>query len=319
MGSPHQSNTIIMWIARLLCVVTMALAMPANENNGKAFSLFSVVTFKNDECSTTMTPAMRGICKTAEECTFGGGEASGNCASGFGVCCFHTVTEASTSKVITNNVTYITSAGFPTAIGGTAPVTPLTGNEFTVKQSSNICQVRLDFDTAILNAPDSTTFACPTGEGVEVSSPATTRTGLPRLCGTLTGAHLYLDNDVSSSAAAATISINHDTTAVSRSWKIKVSILECANPSLAPVGCRQYYTGVGGTISSLGFISGTTGTVLTNQDYSACIRQEKGMCSFSVSEATATPDSFQLIGQTIINAATGQQGIVDTATTPVSN
>ena len=56
----------------------------------EAFSLFSVVTFPNDECTTVMDPTMRGLCITAEECTDQGGTASGNCASGFGVCCFTT-------------------------------------------------------------------------------------------------------------------------------------------------------------------------------------------------------------------------------------
>ena len=56
----------------------------------EAFSLFSVVTFPNDECTTVMDTTMRGLCITAEECTDQGGTASGNCASGFGVCCFTT-------------------------------------------------------------------------------------------------------------------------------------------------------------------------------------------------------------------------------------
>ena len=42
----------------------------------------------------------------------------------------------------------------------------------------------------------------------------------------------------------------------------------------APVGCRQYYMGAGGTITSFGFSA--TSVFLQNQDYSACIRQEEG-------------------------------------------
>jgi len=293
-----------MWIARLLFVVTVALAMPADDSKGKAFSLFSVVTFKNEECTTTMETTMKGVCQTAEECGDSGGTASGNCASGFGVCCFHTVTEASTSKVITNNITYIQNTGFPTAVGNSAPLAALSSNSYTVQQDSSICQVRFDFDTAVLDVPGST-GACQTGEAITVSSPATTRVGVTNLCGTISGSHIYLDNDVTSSSAAATISITHDADSFARTWKIKVSILECDNPSLAPSGCRQYYTGTGGTISSFGF--STSSIFLENQDYSACIRQEAGMCSFSVSEATSTPDAFQLIGQSIITAATAAQ------------
>jgi len=300
MGSPQQSKTMMMWIARLLCVVTVASALPANDYKGKAFSLFSVVTFKNEECTTTMTSSMKGVCQTTEECTSSGGTASGNCASGFGVCCFHVVTEKSTSKVITNNITYIQNTNFPTAVGNTAPLAALSTNSYTVKQDKSICQVRFDFDTAVLRA-STANGVCQTGEAITVSSPATTRVGVTNLCGTISGSHIYLDNDISSSSAAATIGITHDATSHARKWKIKVSILECGNPSLAPVGCRQYYMGNGGKISSFGF--STSSIFLQNQHYSACIRQEKGMCSFSVSEATSSPDSFQLIGQSIITTS----------------
>ena len=48
------------------------------------------MTFPNAECTTDTTPAMIGICVTAEECSNDGdviAQAQGNCASGFGVCC----------------------------------------------------------------------------------------------------------------------------------------------------------------------------------------------------------------------------------------
>ena len=54
-----------------------------------AFSLFSVVSFPNEECTTTSSSSLNGVCKTAEECTDSGGTSMGNCASGFGICCLH--------------------------------------------------------------------------------------------------------------------------------------------------------------------------------------------------------------------------------------
>ena len=53
------------------------------------FNDSSVVSFKNEECTTTMSTAMNGLCVSSEDCTETSGTASGNCASGFGVCCFH--------------------------------------------------------------------------------------------------------------------------------------------------------------------------------------------------------------------------------------
>ena len=54
--------------------------------SGKLFSLFSVVAFPNDEC-TTDTNSVRGVCYSDDDCGTKGGTASGTCASGFGVCC----------------------------------------------------------------------------------------------------------------------------------------------------------------------------------------------------------------------------------------
>ena len=54
--------------------------------SGKLFSLFSVVAFPNDEC-TTETNSVRGVCYSDDDCGTKGGTASGTCASGFGVCC----------------------------------------------------------------------------------------------------------------------------------------------------------------------------------------------------------------------------------------
>merc|ERR1739848_146975 len=137
-----------------------------------------------------MDPTMNGICRTDADCTESGGEASGNSASGFGVCCFTTLTE---DGEITNNLTYIQNVGFPAAVGNTAPVAALT-NTYTVKGGGNICQIKFDFDTAVLADP-TTNGACPTGEAISVTSTSTTMIGVESLCGTLTGSHLHINND----------------------------------------------------------------------------------------------------------------------------
>ena len=46
------------------------------------FSLFSVVTFKNQGCKSNDNDR-NGTCFTSTECTDKGGKASGNCASGY--------------------------------------------------------------------------------------------------------------------------------------------------------------------------------------------------------------------------------------------
>ena len=52
-----------------------------------AFSLFTLVRFPNDECRTDST-GIRGICRSTGDCDSVGGTADGECASGFGVCCY---------------------------------------------------------------------------------------------------------------------------------------------------------------------------------------------------------------------------------------
>jgi len=283
--------------ACLLLLASTAMAAPNKE--AKAFSLFSVVTFPNDECTTVMDPTMRGLCITAEECTDQGGTASGNCASGFGVCCFTTITEQGT---ITNNVTYIQSEGFPTAVLGADPVTAAT-RAFPVQGGANICQVRFDFDTAVFRQPDA--GACTDRDIITVTQTSTTiGNGFTNLCGTLSGQHIYVENDGAN--PAATLNIITDNMAFARSWKILVRTIECDSPSKAPGGCLQYFTGTSGNIVS--FNAGTNGAMLDDLLYSVCIRREANMCSYTVREArTATmPDAFQLGLDTVMTGLVGQ-------------
>jgi len=276
--------------ACLLLLASTAMAAPNKE--AKAFSLFSVVTFPNDECTTVMDPTMRGLCITAEECTDQGGTASGNCASGFGVCCFTTVTAAGEIK---NNVTYIQNVGFPTAVLGTAPVTAAT-RKFTVKGGANICQVRFDFEAAtVFEGPNA--GACGGGrDAISITQTSTTIGSFTSLCGTLTGQHIYVENDGAN--PAATLNIATSATALARTWKILVRTIECDSPAKAPGGCLQYFTGTSGNI--LSFNAGTTGALIDNLLYNICIRREAGMCSYTVRQArsgtNAMPDSFLIPG-----------------------
>lgn len=286
------------------CLLLLAsTAMAAPNKDAKAFSLFSVVTFPNDECTTVMDPTMRGLCITAEECTDQGGTASGNCASGFGVCCFTTVTDAG---AITNNVTYIQNEGFPTAVLGTGTVTAAT-RAFTVEGGENICQVRFDFEAAtVFEGP--TTGGC-AGDTITVGQTSTTiGNGFTNLCGTLSGQHIYVENDGAN--PAATLNVDTSATTLARTWKILVRTIECNSPAKAPGGCLQYFTGASGNIVS--FNAGTTGALLDDLLYNICIRREAGMCSYTVRQARsatgATPDAF-----TVGADAAGRVGLANCA------
>merc|ERR1719262_1847959 len=119
---------------------------------GKVFSLFSVVTFPNQGCTsqsgTTGISAVNrnGTCYTATECATNGGAASGNCAAGFGVCCLFVYSKASTT--ISQNCSYIQNPNFPSAYGSTSTIAWQIN-----KCATNICTMRLDFETFTTAGP----------------------------------------------------------------------------------------------------------------------------------------------------------------------
>jgi len=283
------------------CLLLLASTAMAKPREAKAFSLFSVVTFPNDECTTVMDPTMRGLCITAEECTDQGGTASGNCASGFGVCCFTTVTEAGTT--ITNNVTYIQNEGFPTAVLGTGPVTVAT-RAFMVQGGENICQVRFDFEApTVFEGPVAGACGGGVADEITVGQTSTTIGSFQNLCGTLTGQHIYVENDGANPAATLTIATS--VTPLARTWKILVRTIECDSPAKAPGGCLQYFTGTSGNI--LSFNAGANGALIDNLLYNICIRREAGMCSYTVRQARsatgAMPDAFLIPAAAAVLAA----------------
>merc|ERR1712117_584682 len=319
MGSPQQFilGFEMKWTLCLFFVASVATAMPQNKK-GKAFSLFSVVTFPNVECTTTMTPAMKGTCVTQEECQNTGNTvatASGNCASGFGVCCFRRITEPG---AVTESLTHIQSEGFPTPVTALAadPVTPLN-RAFPIMTDSSVCAVKFDFINVQLAYPaaaGATAGTC--GDTLTVATPARNQAAgfVPgALCGVLTGQHMYVDVNTAGGAMAATININTAAAQGNRFWKILVQRIACDSPDLPPAGCLQFFTGLSGTITSFnGARMGNAHQMIRNQQYRVCIKRGAGMCGVRYREAAGQIDSFGL-GE--VNAAaiagdtTGNTGI----------
>jgi len=295
------------WLIILISISTLASTLPV-EKETRSFSLFSLVSFPNEECATTMTTLttgapVSGLCLTTEECTASGGKPEGNCASGFGVCCFISVEES--GAILTKNITYIQNSGFPSLIGDVV-VNPVTTTilTFTLEGSSDICQTRWDFEDVVLQQP----LAAQTGlvgangrcggtngDSIVIASPSTDIVGFESLCGTLTGHHIYIPNSGLNDAATITITIGQGV--FGRRWRIKTTRIECTNPSRAPEGCLQFFTGIGGQVTSFNFLEVNPITI-RNLLYSVCIRAEKGFCSLNVAQTRnvvgAVPDSFNL-------------------------
>ena len=108
------------------------------------FSLFSVVQFPNEECTSGNTNT-NGTCFTTSECGSRGGAASGSCAAGFGVCCV--ISSTTCGSTISTNTSYIRNPGYPSTY-----TPPNAGScTFTIRKvSDNICQLRFGIIYSIL-------------------------------------------------------------------------------------------------------------------------------------------------------------------------
>lgn len=297
------------------------------ERNEKAFSLFSVVTFKNEECTSETTfvgGAVKGTCYSATECSDKSGQTSGNCASGFGVCCIQ-ISNVGTAT-ITENRTYLQSLLYPAIETATAAIT------YTInKMQSDICQVRLDFDNFAIAGPTATdetggVAATYTNCADSMTTTLTSNAIVPVLCGTLTGQHLYLDVGVDASNTASlafAFAANPTAATAFRSWRIKTSQIQCWATYRAPDGCHQYHYGSEyGKIWSPNFRTGPStsqGTAAANNpnyavdlmglDLKICVRREKGMCCTLFQVCVSDPDGVTMteaiIGGAVLQGTTG--------------
>lgn len=283
----HGHDVILLFLSAL----TFACA-----SEPRHFSLFSVITFKNEECQAKSTAGLKGVCMSTSDCS-GVGTSDGNCAASFGVCCI--VRFNTCGSTVNRNCSYIDNPGYPSTF-----TTVSTGCVYTISQvQTNICQIRLDFFDTVLIQPNSAAATAGTCATTSLTTAAGTSgtggsiaTNPPVLCGTLTGQHIYVDSG--RQATAATLTFVKTTTGADK-WRIKVSQIECYSSSKAPNGCLQYFSGNGGihTVTSFNW-DGTktcaTGCLLAPQYYRVCFRPERGMCGngYSQSAVSTTLDAF---------------------------
>uniref|UniRef100_A0A8W7PEE8 CUB domain-containing protein n=2 Tax=gambiae species complex TaxID=44542 RepID=A0A8W7PEE8_ANOCL len=215
----------------------------------------------DDECLSD-DGRRTGMCMNVYECRIGGGTARGQCALGFVV--------ATCNEEIVNNITYFVSPSFP----GIVPK-DLGSCKLKIKlMNPDISQLKFDFIHFALGQPNRRTGVC---EGdlfrlIGGISPFD-------LCGQNSGQHLYYDlNPKSRAEEPIELEMNFASRSFAqRLWEIRVSQIPFSQRS--PSGCMQYYTGSEGLIQTFNFAE--NGRYLANQNYRACIRQEKGMCSVS--------------------------------------
>ena len=114
---------------------------------------------------------------SSSECTKKGGQASGSCASGFGVCCLFT---KNCGAMTNQNNSLFQNNGFPSTYDNVGSC-QLTVN----KCDSGVCQLRLNFHNFVLRQPESIDHQCQDDQFiVSGGSP------IPGICGK-TNLYLY--------------------------------------------------------------------------------------------------------------------------------
>merc|ERR1719445_2284648 len=254
----------------------------AAPRDGKAFSLFSIVQFPNQQCTGSSSTSTYGTCYTSSECTTKGGSADGNCAAGFGVCCV--ITTSTCGSTISTNTTYIRNPNYPSSYTATSAGTCA----FTIKKvSDDVCQLGLDFQT-FSGFATTTNGVCNdkfTAEGQTGKNP-------PDICGTNTGYHMYVEF-----GATSTDSVTLTNTYVSgglttaKTFNILARQISCTATYKAPTDCTQYFTGKAGNVKSYNFGGGQ---LIQSLRYTNCIRTEEGYCAIQWKESSTTsPDPFE--------------------------
>ena len=225
----------------LLAVSVSSAKNITDSREGKYLSVFNVVSFPNDACGATN--GFNGTCYTASECTTLGGTASGTCASSFGVCCVFSIACGGSSSA---NNSYAIISTYSTS----TDKDPCT---YTFcPTSSDVCKLRIDFDTMVLTPPsgtsatdllpDSITVGDCTVDTLTVSNPGGPTP--PTICGYNTGQHMFVP--ASAQCNQINIDIDTGTTTTTRKWQIKVTQYECGNLMAPEQDCLQFHTASSG-------------------------------------------------------------------------
>jgi len=290
-----------MWPLACLIFIISVEASQNSTRSEKQLSVFTVVKFPNSVCLSS-TSGRNGTCYTQSECAAKGGSSSGSCASSFGVCC---VFEKSCGDgTIAENCTYFTSAS--RSAGSSCSLT-------ICKQGSDVCQLRLDFETFTLSNPQ-TNIAITLGiylnrmgqcetDFFSVSVPGAKAP--PLICGENSGMHMYVPATDSCNVMSSFFGTG--TTTTTSAFTIKVTQVKCDSKMKAPHNCLQYFTAASGTFQTYNFGSGgTSATHLANQDYCFCLRADRTSCTMCY--ATDATNNLGLG----IDTGTAGQAIVDT-------
>jgi len=300
-----------MGITLAIILLIGGLTQEGLTKEGKSISIFNVVKFPNDACQGSGN--QNGTCYTAEECSSIGGTNAGSCAEGYGVCCTISLTCTGTSMSHTssqNNTHLIMAATTSPPMGCSYSICPL---------SSNICRIRLDFQTFLIAAPGgfiaslTTILGGPGSCRTDTFSATGSLGGSPVICGQNQNQHMFVDTD-GEECASANFAFGGLTT-INRQFNIRVTQYDCMDyENGGPSGCLQYFTAAAGLVSSYNYPIGAAAVApngnnvngaatnfqhLNNQNYAICFRRAQGNCALCFSPDVRTGAADQSFGLSI--------------------
>ncbi|KAI8431158.1 hypothetical protein MSG28_001203 [Choristoneura fumiferana] len=183
---------------------------PQKEN--RFLSIFTVVTFPNGGCAGASGD--NGTCMAARECSARGGQANGQCAGGYGLCCVFMTSCGSTTS---ENGTYFVNSGYPSSFDGTGSC------ELTVaKAHPDVCQIRLDFTRFTIAGPEQINHVCNQDQFIVSGG-----NPIPAICGVNQGSHMYIDAGIGTTNPVKLTFVTSGTP-FERMWKVKVTQIPCS-------------------------------------------------------------------------------------------
>ncbi|KAG7173894.1 uncharacterized protein LOC121859995 [Homarus americanus] len=228
-----------------------------------------------------------GACLPYFQCSKLGGTVDGKCSLGLGECCVFEKTCGGSSSA---RVSYFTSSSQDSTDKGVCAL--------SVKKAENVCQLRLDMKKLKLSEPDAEGKCV--DQYLEVQGVTSSS---PKICGTNTGQHLYVD--VRADDGPFTVAVVNAQDNPMSSWEIEVEQLRCDSPDLAPSECSQYYTGLKGEVQSFNYDTTESSRLQQNdyrgsrhlqETYLVCVRQEVGYCSLKWTAAENEDYAFTMTG-----------------------
>ncbi|XP_018016009.1 uncharacterized protein LOC108672786 isoform X3 [Hyalella azteca] len=218
-----------------------------------------------------------GLCMRLADCPYYGGEGYGSCGGGLGTCCVFSQSCTGTTNMM---VSHFVSKTFTTTSPGVGEC-KLTVNP----RHNNICQYRLDFDSFNIAQPDPSSDCTEDFFGVTGGSHA------PKLCGDLTGQHIYINAEPGGGPIILTMDTSK-TLDMKRDWNIKVTQIDCNSPYRAPAGCLQFFNETSGMVKSMNFKGidppdDEDMRQIQNLNYGVCINAKVGYCDLTWTQSKA--------------------------------